>query len=612
MLYKIILTNKIKEVLVALYSEEIKILIILPMFDIGNSLNLLDYDNIEITSNNRKRGMFMKKKKNKIMTKSSFMQGAFIATFGIVFTKILGVLYVIPFHAIIGEKGGALYGYAYTIYLLFMALSSAGIPLAISKIISEYQTLGYYDAKRRAFKMGKQIAIFLGVVCFLVLFIFAPEIAHAILGNLKGGNSIGEITYVIRVISTAILVVPLLSIYRGYLEGHKYITPTAISQVLEQIFRVLMIIFGSYLTLKIFHLSLTTAVGVAVFGATFGAFIAYFYLLEKTVHYKTQINEKILDVKEPTITNKMIFKKIMVYAIPFIMIDIFKSLYSFADMTTVVKTLAGSSIGYTTATAEVIMGMLSTWAAKFNMIIVSISTGVIVSLIPNLTSSFVLNDMKDVHRKINQTFQILLYLSLPMTVGLSFLAKPVWTVFYGASKYGPSVLSYFVYVALIMSLFTAFITIVQVLKYYKTVFISLATGVLLKYLLNASLMCGFYKMGLPAYYGAITATIIGYLVSLIICLVVLRKKCGVSYEPTAKEALNIISGTVIMVIVLFMLKFIIPLNLTSRLLNILVIIIYTLVGMLVYIFFTKKTGTIANIFGEKMLNKFFKKNRKHS
>ena len=102
-----------------------------------------------------------KKKKKVSMQKSGFIKGAFIATLGIVLTKILGIVYVIPFHAIIGEEGGALYGYAYTIYLLFMSLSSAGIPLAISKIVSEYQTLGYYNAKKRAFIIGKKIALLL-------------------------------------------------------------------------------------------------------------------------------------------------------------------------------------------------------------------------------------------------------------------------------------------------------------------------------------------------------------------------------------------------------------------------------------------------------------------
>lgn len=543
-----------------------------------------------------------KKRENKVMNKTNFIQGAFIATFGIVFTKILGILYVIPFHAIIGEQGGALYGYAYTIYLVFTALSSAGIPLAISKLISEYQTLGYYNAKQRAFKMGKQIALILGLICFVILFFFAPQLAHAILGDLTGGNTIEQVTFVIRVISTAILVVPILSIYRGYLEGHKFITPTALSQIYEQIVRVIFIVAGSFIALKVLHLSLTTAVGVAVFGASIGAFAAYVYLLDKTLRNKKKLNEKVLDKNEPRITDKEIFRKICWYALPFIMIDIFKSLYSFVDTFTLVKTL-GEQIRYSTADAETVMGIISTWGSKFNMIIISISTGVIISLIPNLTSSLVLDDKKDIHRKINQTFQILLFLTIPMTVGLSFLAEPVWMVFYGSSKYGPSVLSYFVFVALITSLFTTSVTMVQVLKYYKVVFFSLLTGVLLKALLNVSLICGFHKMGLPAYYGSITATMIGYGVSFIICLMALHKKCGVNYEETVKQLIHVLCGTVLMIVVLLLLRFVVPIVVSNRFLNIFIIMIYALVGMVVYFFFTWNTHTIQDIFGDHLLKK---------
>ena len=99
------------------------------------------------------------------MKKNSFMQGAFIATLGIVLSKILGIIYVIPFYAIIGEQGGALYGYAYSIYSIFLGISQAGIPLAISKIVSEYNVLGYYNAKRRTFKLGKKVLSFLGIIC---------------------------------------------------------------------------------------------------------------------------------------------------------------------------------------------------------------------------------------------------------------------------------------------------------------------------------------------------------------------------------------------------------------------------------------------------------------
>ena len=180
-------------------------------------------------------------KKKKGIRKSGFVKGAFVATFAIVLTKILGIIYVIPFHAVIGEQGGALYGYAYTIYILFMSLSSAGIPLAISKIVSEYQTLGYYNAKKRAFVIGKKIALLLGFICFLVLMFFAPFIAKSVLGDLTGGNTIQDVTFVIRVIASAILIVPLLSIYRGYFEGHRFMDEPSFSQVLEQLVRVFII-----------------------------------------------------------------------------------------------------------------------------------------------------------------------------------------------------------------------------------------------------------------------------------------------------------------------------------------------------------------------------------
>ena len=248
----------------------------------------------------------IKTKKNKELKENSFLNGAFIATLGIVGSKILGMLYVIPFYAIIGGQGGALYGYAYTIYNLFQSLSCAGIPNAISKIISEYQTLGYYNAKEKAFKLGRRLAIIMGFTIFIILFIFAPSIAKAILGDLKGGNTLEDVTMVVRVIATAILIVPTLSIYRGYLEGHKFITPPSISQVIEQLVRVIVIVLGSFLAINVLNLSLQTGVGIAVFGATAGAIAAYFYLLDKVKSNKKQLHEKTLDVDEPIIKTKEI------------------------------------------------------------------------------------------------------------------------------------------------------------------------------------------------------------------------------------------------------------------------------------------------------------------
>ncbi len=537
--------------------------------------------------------------KDKTMKKNSFVAGAFITTLGIVIAKILGIVYVIPFHAIIGEKGGALYGYAYTIYAMFMSMATAGIPLAISKLVSEYQTLGYHNAKLRAFKMGKKIALLLGGVSCLILMLFAPLIAKSVLGDLVGGNSLEDITFVIRVISTAILVVPVLSVYRGYFEGHRFMSPPSISQVIEQIVRVVLIVAGSFFAIKVFDLDLTKAVGIAVFGATVGALAAYFYLVDKKNKNKKKFDEKIRNNNEPIVTNKMIFRKLVMYAVPFILIDIFKSLYNYVDMVTVVKGLVEIS-EYSVSDAETIMSMLSTWGAKFNMIILSVSTGVIVSLIPNLTQSIVKKDKTDINKKVNQALSILLFLMLPMTIGISFLSEPIWKVFYGSSVYGPSVLTYFIFVGLFIGLFTATISIIQTFKDYKTVFISLLVGVLLKIAFNTSLMRTFITLGLPSYYGFITASILGYGTSFVICLIVLHGKYNIDYEETIKNFLDILCGCILMLVVLVLLKFIVPLGVVSRLVSLLIIILYSIIGVVVYIMFMNKIGAINNIFGDKL------------
>ena len=544
-------------------------------------------------------------KKDATMKKSTLVKGALITTIGIVLTKILGILYVIPFHAIIGDEGGALYGYAYTIYLFFLSLSSAGIPLAISKIVSEYQTLGYMKAKKRAFVLGKRLSVLMGIICFLLVIIFAPFLAKSILGDVVGGNSVQDVTFVIRIISSAILIGPVLSVYRGYFEGHRFMSPPSISQVLEQLVRVLIIIFGSFFALKIFKTSLASVVGVALLGATVGAFVSYFYLIDKYFKNRKKFQEKVRDVNEPIVTDKVILRKIVLYAFPFIMIDFFKSIYNYVDMVSVVKGLV-TYAEYTASDAETIYSILSTWAQKFNMIIAAISTGIIVSLIPNLTESLVKNQEEEVRKKIGLSLSMLLYFIIPITFGICFLSKPIWNLFYGKSLYGSSVLSYYIFVGLLVSLFTTVISILQTLKDYKNVFRCLVVGVLIKILLNYSLLKTFVSIGLPAYYGFITATIFGYLVSFVMCIIILGVKYHVSFESVLKNFIDILCGAFLMIFVLLLVRFVVPIDSTSRVINVFVILFYSLLGAFLYFYYAYRSKLTKNIFGGNFLKSISK------
>ena len=543
------------------------------------------------------------------MKKQSFMQGAFIATIAIVISKILGVLYVIPFYAIIGEQGGALYGYAYNVYIIFLGIASVGLPLAMSKLVSEYNVLGYYYSKERSFKIGKTIISAMGVLSFLLLIIFAPKIAYLILGDIQGGNTIEDVSFVIRAISLSILVVPVQSLSRGYLQGHRFISPTAMSQIIEQLVRVIFIIVGSFLALRVFNLGLTYAVGVAVFGAFVGAFCSYLYLLIKIKTNKASLNRTASKTRtEKNITDKVIIQNLLFYSVSFIIIDVSKNIYNSVDMVTLIKTLV-NGLNYSVNVAETVMATISTWGHKLNMIVASISMGLIVSLIPNLASSFAANDISNVRNKINQALQLLLYTTLPMAVGLSLLAKPVWMAFYGESFWGPVVFSYSVFTVLFATLFTIVITMLQSLNRYKMVFGCLMLGLIIKITLNIPLIYSFEQIGFHGFYGATTATILGYLISSIIGLILLGKEFSINYENTLKQLINIVLATMIMTMVIALFKLVIPIDVESRLLSLGIILIYSIIGASTYLFITYRNKTFHHIFGQKTLDLIFAKLR---
>lgn len=536
------------------------------------------------------------------MKKNSFINGALIATIGIVATKFLGIIYVIPFYAIIGEENIALYGYAYTIYNLFLSLSTVGIPPAMSKLISEYNTLEYYNTKERAYKLGKRLLIILGIILFILMFLGAPVIANQIMGDNTGGNSKESITFVIRIISTAILVVPYLSVTKGYLQGHKFITPPSVSQVIEQVVRISVILIGSYLCMRVFKVGVVNAIGVAVFGATIGALVALFYLLFKMKKHKKELvitNEK--KKEEEKITNKAIVKKLLIYSIPFISFGLALSVYDYIDMTTIINTL--TKIGFKTKDAESIIGVINTTGNKLNSVVLAISTGLMTSLVPNITSSFVKGDKKDVKKKVEQSFLMLLYVTMPMAIGLSILAGPVFTAFYGASTWGPRVFCVTIFVALFRCMFTTSVSITQSLNKFKNVFISIIIGILVKLILQIPFIYLFNNIGLYPFWGATFATFLGLTTSVISNLIVINKTVKLDFKSFFLKMFKFIYPLTIMVIVLLLMRNILPFNLTSRFTSIITIMLYAIVGAIIYFSITIKNGAFESIFGNRLIRK---------
>ena len=289
-------------------------------------------------------------------------------------------------------------------------------------IISEYLTLNKLEAKERSYEIAKKIIITFSIISFLILFIFPNQLSLFFVKGIEGASSTSDISLTIRAIAFAILIVPLLSIYRGYLQGHKFISSGSISQVIEQIVRIIVVLFGSYLAIKVFNVSIPFGVSIALLGAFFGAIGAYCYLKYKIIKNKESF-EQYKDNKKDNVTNKEIFNKILVYCVPLVIISAANDLYNIIDMKLIIKGL--NIIGYSANKCETIASIIATWSPKICMIIMAVSMGLITSLIPHITEKYTKKDYKEANEIFNQAISTMLAVALPMAVGIILLKNDI-------------------------------------------------------------------------------------------------------------------------------------------------------------------------------------------
>lgn len=538
------------------------------------------------------------------MKKNNFIDGAIISTISLIICKILGLIYVIPFYKIIGTEGGALYSYAYSIYAMFLNLSTVGIPSAIAKIISEYDTLNYQSSKLNAYRIASKLLNIVGIISFIIMFTFAPNLANSIIGGVEGGNSVENVTTAIRVVSTALLIVPRLSIVKGYFQGNKYLTESSLSAIIEQLIRIIVIIVGSFVTVKIFNLPVEYAVYIATFGATIGALSAYIYLKIKSKDVIKK-DEKVVKTKEEEqLTTKVIIKKIIVYAIPFVIMALLQSAYNVVDTFTLVKTL--TKLGYETSVAETTIGVMTTWGSKLNMIVISLSIGLTGSLIPNVVGSYTKGDFKDINDKLNLSFKMLLFTTIPMAFGMSFLSEVVWHVFYGIDELSVNIFTIYILQVIVYGLFTTITTITQSMNQTKITIGCLFTSFILKFILNIPAMHLFKTIGIPSYYAPTVVDAFVVFTSLLLALFILKKKFKFEYKELLPFILKILLGLIAMLISLTLLK-LVYYNNDTVFTAIITIILYTIVGAFIYFLVINKFKLLENVFGNDYKSKLLKR-----
>ena len=526
---------------------------------------------------------------------SKLVKGTAILTIGLFLSKALGLLYLIPLYAIVGKESIGLYQYAYIPYNIALAIAISGAPLAVSRFVARYNALGDYATGRKLMKSGMYVMLITGFLAFLALFFLAEPIAHLVIRADEQIYSVSQITTVIRWVSFSLLVVPLMSIIRGFLQGYNKMEPTAISQLVEQIVRIIAVLIGAYVVVNVMNESPAKAINFAVFAAFIGGLAGLVVLYRYWRKYKPEF-DYLLDNSvsaESSPSFMSMYKELSGYLLPFILVGVINPLYQFVDMATFNDTMV--SIGLDTVT-DTYFTMLNLLTHKIVMIPVMIATGFSMALIPVLTTYFTRNDQKGITRSLDQTYQIMMYLTIPIVLGLIVLANEFYQLLYEKDAMGAEILANYAPVAILFGLFSVSAAILQGIDHHKWIVFNSLTGLLIKLAINIPLIKLFETNG------AILATAIGYTVAVGLNIAVITRVLHYRSKVVFRRLILIgILNFIMFVVVYFVLKGLTAFSVVdSKMHALLYILICAFVGAVVYGYLSLKTGLAQKLFGDRL------------
>lgn len=472
---------------------------------------------------------------------SSLMKGTAILTIGLFLSKVLGLIYVFPFYSIVGEENIGLYQYSYVPYNIMLSIAISGLPIAVSKFVSKYNALGDYEAGRRLFKSGVVVMLITGLLSFLALNLLANPIANVVIEDDEQIFTVEQIASVIKWVSFALLVVPFMSLIRGFFQGYSQYMPTSVSQLVEQIVRIIVLLGGSFLVVVLLNGTPETAIKFAVFAAFVGALgglVVLYYYWKK---FKPEFN-KFLEggVSSGELSYTDIYKEILQSSIPIVFVGMSNSLFQLIDMLTFNRAM--TSIGLAKVT-DTYLAMLNFLSHKIVIIPVMLATGFSMALIPVITKHFTLGEFSVLRGAMDKTYQVLLFITIPASMGIAILAPDIYHVLYEQSEMGAEVLAHYAPTAILFALFSVTAAILQGIDYQKWIIFSLLTGILVKLMLNTPLI------KLMQVDGAILATAIGYLVTILINIVVIHKVLHYRSKLVFRRTILISILTAVMMIV---------------------------------------------------------------
>lgn len=535
---------------------------------------------------------------------STLVRGTIILTLATIISKVLGFIYVVPFTALVGTQGYILFEYAYKPYVIILSFATLGVPLAVSKFVSKYNELGDYEAGKRLFKSGLLFLTITGSICFFVLFYFAPSIASLLIDpNDPTGNSMEDVVFVIRMVSFALIIVPPMAIARGFFQGHHSMGPTALSQVVEQLVRIVFILLGAYIAIHLLGKSVSTAVGIATFAAFIGAIGGSIVLYRYWKRAKPGLDKLSSDNNQATtVPLPTMYKELTAYAIPFVIAGLAIPLYQTIDTFTINQAMMAS--GTNQLEAETVNSIVAL-VTKIIMIPVSLATALGLTLLPIITKSYVAKDHETLKSQVSKTFLIICFLTLPCVALLMSLATPSYSFLFGSTHAttGGELMLWYAPTAIILSFFIVTNSILQGMDRYKFVIISMFVGLIVKGATNFILVAHYSGVG------SVISTNLGLTISIALNLWALKKYSEFRFNSIGSSIAKSVTLTLFVGMLVWLIDSTIHPYIHHAFENHYIqtglrLLIGGTIGSIVYITISYKIGLLQTALGEDILKKF--------
>ncbi|OFI49419.1 hypothetical protein BG261_02240 [Floricoccus tropicus] len=441
--------------------------------------------------------------------KNKLVSGSFWLSTANILCKILGIVYLIPWLAMMGsfqdkQQAQALYSVAYLPYALFLTLGTSGFPTGLAKKIANNIKDNKEDENEYVFSSSLTILNTVGLISAILLFILAPA-----LSRISPTANQYAATIAIRSLCPSLLIIPFLSALRGYFQGKSLIKEFGISMVIEQVARIIVILLGTYLLRIIFKQSVLSAVVISTFASCIGGIFSIIYLIykglkEKLFKVKTLFSFSISNLKE----EKTMIKEVIHESLPFIYVGSLIPLSQLIDQVTI-KYIFLRLTDLNLNQIENVYTLASANPIKLTAVLLAITGSITVTALPLIASSV---GEKQISETISKILTLSYNVIFPATIGMILVSMPLNTMFFYYSLDGSYYLILNTFSTFVVSVFSIVLLIVQALGYHKYAMKATTIMLVLKFILQFPAIYIFQG------YGIVLASIASYGIMAILSL----------------------------------------------------------------------------------------------